>query len=134
MLTKSVREEIERLLLQWYRDALQCEGGISSHPMWNQAARGPRAGNQMPIFHGQAELTDRALRAMEEYLRTLLLEHHLNVEIPPPAAGRIRLIRNSLHRTEEAKARARSMSRTTYWRWVGRANDAFWERFSDQNR
>lgn len=120
MLAKSIRADIERLLLQWWQ-ARASVGGASSHPMWNQTARGPRAGNQVPVMMGEAERTDKALRAMDEYLRLLLKESCLNVD------ARDRLC---AHRTQDAKAKARRMSRMTYYRWVMRAESAFWDCYS----
>lgn len=118
MLARSIEADIERLLLQWWQARSSGAGGGGSHPMWNQAARGPRAANVVPILQGEAERTDRALRAMPEYLRDLLKEARLNIN------DRDRVC---LDRTLEAKAKARKMSRTTYWRWVQKAEAAFWD-------
>lgn len=118
MLARSIEADIERLLLQWWQARSSGTGSGGSHPMWNQAARGPRAANVVPILQGEAERTDRALRAMPEYLRDLLKEARLNISDRD---------RNCQHRTADAKAKARKMSRTTYWRWVQKAEAAFWD-------
>ena len=123
MLARSIEADIERLLLQWWQARSSGTGSGGSHPMWNQAARGPRAANVVPILQGEAERTDRALRAMPEYLRALLKEARLNIGDRD---------RNCLHRTLEAKAKARNMSRTTYWRWVQKAEAAFWDCYTRQ--
>ncbi len=118
MLANSIQADIDRLLLQWWQARSGGGSGIGCHPMWNQAARGPRAANVVPILQGEAERTDRALRAMDGYLRDVLKESCLNVDARDKAC---------LHRTQEAKAKARKMSRTTYWRWVQKAEAAFWD-------
>jgi len=118
MLANSIQADIDRLLLQWWQARSGGGSGIGCHPMWNQAARGPRAANVVPILQGEAERTDRALRAMDGYLRDVLKESCLNVDARDKAC---------LHRTQEAKAKARKMSRATYWRWVQRAMVAFWD-------
>lgn len=109
MMTKSEREEMERLLrnyLLWLDDAdVSGNGGV--HPMWRQAARGKRAAPSVPMLQADAQRVHRALKAMPKYFSELLAFHHFE------------------HGTTEDKAASRKMVRVTYWRWVTKAEIAF---------
>lgn len=112
MLTKSQREELERLLRNYLLAISQSAGG-AGHPMWNQVARGARAAPGVPVLYGEAERTQRALGAMEPYLSRLLKLHYFELGIADDKAARCKL------------------HRATYWKWVGKAEDRFIQCYHD---
>jgi hypothetical protein len=116
MIDRVVREQIRLMLENWYI----CDGRYVSTPVLSNAAGWgkERLGNDShpehavtPFITADAQRVDRALNQMTQHEREILVESYC---VPG---------------TQESSAKVRKMALRTYQRWLGKAEESFWDAY-----